>query len=78
MATCNVWKGPNLLGAGTATNGSATISSYTSNDIKAEGRVNVQIQITSGASIGSSFNTRVITDNGTSLVLADASPFATS
>ena len=77
MATCNVWKGPNLLGAGTATNGSATISSYTSNDIKSEARVNVQIQITSGDSIGSTFRTRVLVDGGTSLTLADVSPFAT-
>ena len=77
MATCNVWKGPHLLGAGTATNGSATISSYTSNSIKDEARVNVQIQITSGDSIGSTFRARVITDGGTSLTLSEVSPFAT-
>lgn len=77
MATCTVWKGPINLGAGTATSGSATISSYTSTDARSEGRMNVTVQITSGDSIGSTFRTRVITDGGTSLTLADASPFAT-
>jgi hypothetical protein len=34
MATCDVYKGPIKLGSGTATSGSATISSYTSHGRK--------------------------------------------
>jgi hypothetical protein len=77
MATCNVWKGPIKLGSGTATNASATISSYTSTDARSEGRMNVTVEITSGDSTGSTFRARVITDGGTSLTLSEASPFAT-
>lgn len=77
MATCTVYKGPIALGSGTATSGSATISSYTSTDARSEGRMNVVVAITSGDNVGASFRTRVITDGGTSLTLAHASPFAT-
>jgi hypothetical protein len=77
MATCDVYKGPIKLGSGTATSGSATISSYTSTGVKAEDRVNVQIAITSSTNAGATFRARVITDNGTSLVLSEASPYST-
>ena len=77
MATCTVYKGPIALGSGTATSGSATISSYTSTDARSEGRMNVTVAITSSTHEGSSFRTRVLTDGGTSLTLANTSPFAT-
>ncbi len=77
MATCTVYKGPIALGSGTISNGATTVASYTSTDAKSEGRMNVTVAITSSTHAGSSFRTRVITDGGTSLTLADASPFAT-
>lgn len=77
MATCDVYKGPVKLGSGTATSGSATISSYTSTGVKAEDRLNVVVAITSSTHTGSSFRARILTDGGTSLTLSEASPFAT-
>lgn len=85
MSTCQVWKGPILLGAGSITNASATVSSYNRADKVATDSVevvtgvgrNVTVQITSSTHIGSSFNTRVVTDGATELTLADKNPFAT-
>jgi len=77
MATCTVYKNGIALGSGTATNASATISSYTSTDVRSENWMNVQVAITSSTHTGSTFNTRVIADGGTSLTLADVCPFAT-
>ncbi len=77
MATCDVyWKGL-LIGSGTATSGSASISSYTSLDVVSEERKNVTVAITSSTHAGSVFRTRVLTDGGTSLTLKDTSPYAT-
>ena len=77
MATCDVYKGPIKLGSGTATSGSATISSYTSTGVKAEDRLNVVVSITSSTNAGASFRARILTDGGTSLTLSEASPYST-
>lgn len=68
-----VYKGVNQLGTGTATNGSATITSYTATlgRVVGPGR-NVRVTITSGSNnVGNTINTRVLVDGGTSLTLND-------
>ncbi len=68
---CDVYKGCNKLGSGTATDGSATITSFTaaSGNVVHAGR-NVQVTFTAGShQLGTTVCHRVITDNGTSLVL---------
>jgi hypothetical protein len=68
-----VYKGVNKLGTGTATNGSATITSFTtaSGNVVGPGR-NVQVTITSGSNnVGNTINTRVLVDGVTSLTLND-------
>lgn len=77
MATCTVYKGPIALGSGTIANGATTVASYTSTDARSEGRMNVSVAITSSTNAGAVFRTRVLTDGGTTLTLADPSPFAT-
>lgn len=77
MSTCDVYKGVTLLGTGTITGGSPTVSSYTSTDAKSEGLMNVVVTITSSTNTGASFCTRVLTDGGTSLTLEDPNPFTT-
>lgn len=86
MSTCQVWKGPILLGAGSITNASPTVSSYNRADMSATpdqvevvtgvGR-NVSVLITSSTHIGQSFRTRVMVDGASELTLADKNPFAT-
>lgn len=71
--SCNVYKHGNLLGSGTATNASASITSFTTSggNVVGPGR-NVQVTITSGTNnVGNTFNTRVLADGGTSLTLND-------
>lgn len=71
--SCKVYKGANLLGSGTATNNSASITSFTTSggNVVGPGR-NVQVTITSGSNnVGNTFNTRVLTDGITSLTLND-------
>jgi hypothetical protein len=78
MATnCSVYKHGIRLGTGTVAAGSTTISSWTADTgAPDEWRKNVQVQITgAGAWQGQHFNTRIITDNSTSLVMKDACPF---
>ena len=62
------------------------ITSYTSTDAKrntmaskgfGENWMNVKVVITSSTHIGYSFETRIITDGGTSLTISDANPYAT-
>ena len=77
MSTCSVYKGPILLGTGSITNGSTSITSYTSTNARNEERMNVQVTITSSTSIGQTFRARVLTDGGTSLTLDQPNPYAT-
>ena len=77
MATCDVYWKNILIGSGTHTKDSATISSYTSLDIVSEARKNVRIAITSSTHAGESYRARVITDGDTSLTLDRAGGFAT-
>jgi len=77
MATCDVYWKNILVGSGTHTKDSATISSYTSLDVASEARKNVTIAITSSTNAGSSYRARVITDGGTSLTLDRSGGYAT-
>jgi hypothetical protein len=75
--TCSIYKGPILLGTGSATAGSATIGSVTATNERTigEGR-NISITITeAGTHIGRTWRSRVMADGGTSLTLARACPF---
>ena len=69
MATCDVYWKNILVGSGTATKDSATISSYTSLDIISEDRKRLRITATSGDNAGETFTARCITDGCTSLTL---------
>ena len=77
MATCDVYWKNILVGSGTYTKDSATISSYTSLDLISEERKNVTIALTSSTDAGESYRARVITDGGTSLTLNVAGGFRT-
>jgi hypothetical protein len=85
MATCNVYKGAQLLGTGSIAAAGTTITSWTVRNDGLAGDVdhkvlrrNLQVAITSSTHAGSSFYTRVIADNGAgTLTLKDACPFAT-
>jgi hypothetical protein len=69
--SCDVYKGCNKLGSGTATDGSATITSFTTagENVVGPGR-NVQVTFTTGShQVGTTVNQRVLTDSLTSLVL---------
>lgn len=85
MATCDVYKNGTLLGAGSITSGSTSLTSFTvrndgdTNDADAlYFQRNVQVTMTSSTHLGSTFYTRIIADNGSgTLTLKDASPFAT-
>lgn len=73
----HIYKHGIKLGEGTCAAGSATVSSWTATSgAPDEWRKNVQVQII-GASAwtGEIFQTRVLTDNTTSLVLKDVCPF---
>lgn len=77
MADCDVYWKNIKIGSGTATNGSATISSYTSLNVIDEERKRVRVTATSGANAGETFTARCITDGGTSLTLDRAYGWAT-
>lgn len=70
----DVYKGCNKLGAGSMTNGSKSLTSY-SGTAPVSGR-NVQITATDGNNIGATIWTRVVNDGGTTLTLQDAGPFS--
>ena len=88
--TAKVYKGGIILGQGTATAGSASITSYTANNsgglandvnrVCGHGR-NVQILCTGGVSSNGDFRTRVVTDGTllavptTTLTLAEKCPY---
>lgn len=79
MATCSLYKGPQLLGTGSITSGSTSVTGFTpaSGARPILGRA-VGVTITSSTHAGSTFQTRVLADNGSgTLTLRDASPFAT-
>ncbi len=65
----SVYKGQILLGTATATATSATLASY-SGAVVHQGR-NVLVTATAGNDTGKTFKSRVVTDNLTSLVLAN-------
>jgi hypothetical protein len=77
MATCDVYWKNILIGSGTHTKDSATISSYTSLNVVNEEWKNVRIAITSSTNAGESYRARVITDGGTSLTLDRSGGYAT-
>jgi hypothetical protein len=70
----SVYKNGRLLGTGSMTNGSKTVSTY-SGTAPISGR-NVSITATGGNNTGATINTRVVTDGGTSLTLYDAGPYS--
>jgi hypothetical protein len=79
MATCRLYK-PNgaLLGSGSINNGAVTVSGWTAQSgTPPIARRNIAVTITSSTHTGSTFHTKVMTDNGGSLTLRDPSPFAT-
>lgn len=72
----DVYKNGIKLGSGSATNGSATISSYTAAVAgNSPAGKNVQVAATGGNNIGASVSTRILTDGTTSLTLQDKSTF---
>lgn len=77
MATfsCGVYKHGQLLGTGTLTDASASITSY-SGTAPGPGR-NVQVSVTqAGTHVGKSFRTRIVGGSGTStLTMSDICPF---
>jgi hypothetical protein len=73
----DVYKNGIKLGSGTATAASATISSYTAAVAgNSPAGKNVQVVATAGNNVGGKIDTRIITDNTTSLVLNDVGPFS--
>lgn len=79
MATCKLYKGLQLLGAGSITAGSTSITGWSAeSNTRPIVRRNVAVAITSSTHAGSSFRTNVLVDNGSgTLTLRDAMPFAT-
>ncbi len=75
MATCAVYKLPNLLGTGSISNGATSITSY-SGIAPGAGR-NVQVMITSATDIGKVFPARVTVDGGATLTIGQTNPYAT-
>lgn len=75
--TVDIYKHGIKLGSGSATSGSASITGYSAVGGSVVARRNVQIQITAaGTHKGRTWNTRVLTDNGSgTLTLVDACPF---
>ena len=71
----SVYKGNNLLGTGSITTNSITSFTAAGGNVVGSGR-NVSVTGTSGNNIGATFNTRVLTDGGTTLTLKDATPFS--
>lgn len=73
--TCGVYKHGILLGTGTLTDNSASLTSY-SGTAPRNGR-NVQISVTqAGTHTGKSFSTRIMSGSGTStLTMSDKCPF---
>jgi hypothetical protein len=79
MATCSIYKNHTLLGTGSITSGSASVTGWSATtNAPAVLRKNCTVAITSSTHSGSSFHTRCTADNGSgTLTLKDASPFAT-
>lgn len=75
--TCDIYKGPIKLGAGSVSGGSAAVGSWVAVGSPHTVRRNVTVVITqAGDHIGRSFNTRIMTDDGGgNLVLKDLVPF---
>lgn len=74
--TATVYKNGVSYGSGTATAASTSITSFTATRTINSGR-NVQVLFTNiTASPENAISTRVVTDGGTTLTLADACPFA--
>lgn len=73
----DVYKGSIILGSGSINSGSTSLTSYSANSSRLTGtNRNVQVAVTTvGASAGSTWATRVVTDGGATLTLADACPF---
>jgi len=79
MATCRLYKGPQLLGTGSITNGATSVTGWTAagGTVPIRGRY-IGVAITSSTHVGSVYWTRVAADNGAgTLTLRHASPFAT-
>lgn len=79
MATCKLYKGLQLLGAGSITAGSTSITGWSAEaNTRPIARRNIAVAITSSTHVGSTFRTNVLVDNGAgTLTLRDAMPFAT-
>lgn len=79
MATCSLYKGCQLLGTGVITAGSGSVTSWVAGaNTPAIALRNIAVAITSSTHVGSSFQSKVLADNGSgTLTLRDASPFAT-
>lgn len=79
MATCSLYKGGQLLGTGSITSGSASVTSWTaSGGTPPIVRRNIAVTITSSTHVGSTYRTKVLADNGSgTLTLRDVSPYAT-
>ena len=81
MATCKLYKaGGALLGTGSITAGSGSVTGWTAQTgvAQAIARRNIIVAITSSTHAGSTYPTKVLADNGSgTLTLRDVSPFAT-
>ena len=78
----DIYKSGIKLGSGTATNASASITSFTSVSgltfpyAAVHANRNVQLVPTTGNNVGHTMNVRVLVDGTTSLTLADPVPFS--
>lgn len=78
MTTCTIYDEGLLVGTGDLVNGATTVTSWVADggwestaNPRAAARKNVQIAV---GTLGV-FNTRILTDGGTTLTLKDACPF---
>lgn len=71
----DVYRYTKKVGTGTCVQGSATVSSYSGVAISGNNKAHA-VTLTSGTNVGSTYWTRVVTNNGSSLTLKDPCPYA--
>lgn len=76
-STCKIYKHGILLGSGTCSDGSASVTSFTAETGAVLARRNVEVTVTqSGTHAGRGWRTRVLVDDGAgTLTLKDVCPF---
>lgn len=72
--TVDVYKGLVKLGSGTCTNNSASLTSYSGTAPISGRNVQIHSRVPVSSAAGLSWNTKVVTDGGSTLTLRDACP----